>query len=123
MSRIEPTRLHQILTSLASPKGEVKAERNSSGEARAGRARRDISVLRRTLKARLKKLRTDTGEFESAAPVILVQEILCWEFGSEIAEHDAFEKATMAISDALQNTPEAQGSLKRLIAKLCEEGS
>ncbi|WP_220815276.1 hypothetical protein [Pseudomonas paralcaligenes] len=124
MSRIEPSRLVQILASLTSPqsKAGANARRNEAAGPKAAKAPRDISILRGTLKSRLKKLRQiSANEFESAAPVVLVQEILLWEFGSEIAEHDAFKKATSSISEALQASPDAQGSLKRLINLLSEE--
>ena len=122
MSRIEPSRLSQILNSLVAPQNKAGTNKRSElSEAKPGRARRDIAVLRSTLKSRLKNLRQTSGDFDSAAPIVLVQEILRWEFGSEIADHSAFEKATNAISDALQSAPEAQGSLKRLLEKLSDE--
>lgn len=79
-------------------------------------------MLHGTLKSRLKKLRQiSVDEFESAAPVVLVREILLWEFGSELAEHYVLKTATNSISEALQTFQDAQGSLKRLIALLSEE--
>jgi hypothetical protein len=122
MSRIEPSRLSQILHSLVAPQNKAEAnKRNDLSEAKPGKARRDISVLRSTLKSRLRGLRQTSADFDSAAPIVLVQEILRWEFGSEIADHNAFEKATAAISEALKSAPEAQGSLKRLIDRLSED--
>lgn len=122
MSRIDPARFSRILASLASPKGKASASiQVESSEQLSKKARKDISVLRTSLKKRLSKLRISSDDFDSAAPVVLVQEILYWEFGSEIVEHAAFEKATRAISDALLSSPQTQTSLVRLLSTLTED--
>lgn len=123
MSRIEPSRISQILASLVSAqsKAETSGRRHRTDGAKAGKARRDISVLRVGLTTRLQQLRQISPEdFESAAPSVLIQEVLLWEFGSEIVEHDAFKRVVSAISDTLQASPEARDLLRQLIARLSE---
>lgn len=124
MARIDPARLSRILASLAKPGARVDASNkqgttNSSGKIR--NSRKDPAVLRANLKERLARLRTRPGEFDSAAPIILVQEILLWEFGQDIVEHASFEKAVNAIADAMLADSNAEAAISRLLIELTEE--
>lgn len=124
MSRIDPARLSRILASLAKPGTRVDASNkqgatNSSGKIRNGR--KDPAVLRASLKERLVRLRRSSEDFDSAAPVILVQEILLWEFGRDIVEHVSFEQAVKSIADAMLADRNAEAAISRLLIELTEE--
>lgn len=124
MSRIDPARLSRILASLAKPGVRVDASNkhgatHSSGKIR--NSRKDPAVLRANLKERLARLRRSSEDFDSAAPVILVQEILLWEFGRDIVEHVSFEQAVNSIADAMLADRNAEAAISRLLIELTEE--
>lgn len=122
MSRIEASRLAQIMASLASTARKPEARPGGSSHRASSTSARDVATLKSNLRSRLGKLRKSSSEdFEAAAPVVLIQEILLWEFGSQIAEHSSFIKASQAISEALQASPDSDQSLKRLIHSLSSE--
>lgn len=121
MSRIDPARLSRILASLAKPKEMVEASGRQSAASSSGKTqkgRKDPAVLRASLKERLVKARKSDENFDSIATTIVVQEILLWEFGSEIVEHAAFDKAVSSIADAMRGDCNAEAAMSRLINEL-----
>lgn len=122
MSRIEASRLAQIMASLASTARKPEARPGGSSHRTSSNSARDVATLKSNLRSRLGKLRKSSSkDFDTAAPAVLIQEILLWEFGSQIAEHSSFIKASQAISEALQTSPDSEQSLKRLIHSLSSE--
>jgi len=121
MSRIDPARLSRILASLAKPKGQVSESSQSSAElptAAARQSRKSTSVLRANLRQRLLKLRSSHEDFQVAAPIVAVQEILRWEFGGEIVEHAEFDRVIDAITQTMLADDKTKATLSRLIETL-----
>lgn len=122
MSRIEASRLAQIMASLASTARKPEARPGGSSHRASSTSARDVVTLKSNLRSRLGKLRQSSPQdFDTAAPAVLIQEILLWEFGSQIAENASFRKASQAISEALQASSDSALSLKRLINSLSSE--
>ncbi len=91
MSKIDSTRLSQVLAALAKPKERVTSSAaNNTSAAKVKKGEKDLEVLRVNLQSRLRDLKKSTEDFQEAAPVITVQEILRWEFGENILEHPEF---------------------------------
>ena len=79
MSKIDSTRLSQVLAALAKPKERVTStSTNNAPSAKAKKGVKDLDVLRTRLQSRLQGLKKKAEDFHAAAPVVTVQEILRW---------------------------------------------
>ena len=102
MSKIDSTRLSQVLAALAKPKERVTS--STTGNASAAKVKKgekDLEVLRIHLQSRLRDLKQNTEDFHEAAPVITVQEILRWEFGESILEHPEFGNISRKVAETM----------------------
>lgn len=123
MSRIDPLRLSRVLSSLARPKGERVSGHGAvtQGTAQKGELR-NITQLRSSIGQRLRKIR-DHDDFNSLAPVITVQEILCWEFGASVLEHTEFERVMQAVVSEMLSDEHTESIFRKIISNLCAEES
>lgn len=124
MPQIDPTRLSRIFTALTQPRQQVEVSNKQQVIESVGgqkNTRKDAAVLRANVKSRLLRLRNSTEDFDAAAPRILVQEILRWEFGDDILEHSAFEQAVAGIAFAVRANLSTHESMTRLIAELSSD--
>lgn len=102
MSKIDSTRLSQVLAALAKPKERVTSSAtNNASAAKVKKGEKDLEVLRVHLQGRLRDLKKNTEDFHEAAPVITVQEILRWEFGESILEHPEFGNISRKVAETM----------------------
>jgi len=102
MSKIDSTRLSQVLAALAKPKERVTSTTTSSvPPTKAKKGTKDLDVLRARLQSRLKSLKQSAEDFHAAAPVVTVQEILRWEFGESILEHAEFGGISRQVTETM----------------------
>jgi hypothetical protein len=102
MSKIDSTRLSQVLAALAKPKERVTSSAtNNTSAAKTKKGEKDLEVLREHLQSRLRDLKRHTEDFHEAAPVITVQEILRWEFGESILEHPEFGSISKKVAETM----------------------
>lgn len=124
MSGIDPTRLSRLLAALGKPaaQGSSNARVASTSTlphpATAKPGPRDPLVLRARLRNRLVALRESTEDFQNAAPLITVQEILRWEFGENVVAHAEFERVVGKVAQALLADEKTAGAVYRVIETL-----
>lgn len=121
MSRIDPLSMSRVLSSLARRKGERVLGHGAvtRGTVEKGDIR-NITQLRERIANRLQKIR-DHDDFHSLAPVITVQEILCWEFGVSVLEHAEFEGVMQTVVREMLSDEHAELIFRRIISNLCAE--
>ncbi|WP_338474612.1 hypothetical protein V5F23_11280 [Pseudomonas sp. WP18] len=123
MSKIDSTRLSQVLAALAKPKERVVS--NAANSAPAATSRKDakeLEVLRTHLQNRLRDLK-DTEGFHAAAPVITVQEILRWEFGESILEHPEFGSISKKVAETMLENQAMEKAIYTIVDRMLSPGS
>lgn len=124
MSKIDSTRLSQVLAALAKPKERVASSTASNPsfvEARKGT--KDIEVLRARLQRRLRDLKQNNGDFRKTAPVVTVQEILCWEFGEGILEHPEFNGISKKVADTMLENQQLEKAIYNTLDRMMPTGN
>lgn len=121
--RIDPARLSRLLLSLTQRPERAGGQSPATGKTTAAKAapiktRRDPAQLRMRLRQRLGELKRQPAQFVESAPVITIQEILCWEFGQEILEHPDFPRIAHAVTNSLLDDQRLALSMQQLIAEL-----
>ncbi|MBX8495394.1 hypothetical protein [Pseudomonas cichorii] len=116
MSKIDSTRLPQVLAALAKPKDKVVSRAaNNPAEIKPKKGVTDLEVLREHLQSRLQYLKKNTDTFHSAAPIITIQEILRWEFGERILEHPEFENISKKVAQTMLEDQESEKAIYAVI--------
>ncbi len=124
MPGIDATRLSRLLATLGKPAHtttSVQAPTTAVNPgARKKTAARDPAVLRARLRNRLVALKQAPEDFDRAAPIITVQEILRWEFGESIVAHAEFEQIAGKVAEALLADEKIEGAIQRVIKTLLD---
>lgn len=124
MSKIDSTRLSQVLAALAKPKERVTSSTaNSSGAAKAKKGAKDLEVLRTHLQSRLRDLKQNTEDFRETAPIITVQEILRWEFGDGILEHSDFDLVSKKVAQTMLENQQLEKAIYSIVDRMISTGS
>ncbi|WP_339527285.1 hypothetical protein [Pseudomonas sp. EA_35y_Pfl2_R111] len=119
MSNIDPARLSRVLASLSKPSERVNSsaakgtEKKASQSARKGE--RSSAVLRARLRERLVNLKKASANFNEAAPIVAVQEILLWEFGEAILERAEFESVAKKVAETMLEDKQLGAAISRII--------
>lgn len=122
MSKIDPTRLSQVLASLAKPGERVTPGANTpASPGKSQKPGNRLDVLRTRLGSRLKGLQQTEG-FREAAPVVTIQEILCWEFGDGILEHHEFKHIAQKIAQTMMADPGLEKTIHGIVDQALKEG-
>lgn len=119
MSKIDSVRLSNVLAALAKPKEQVRSSSaTSTTPSKTAKQGRDVNVLRTRLQHRLLSLKSDVGEFQQAASVITVQEVLRWEFGDKILEHADFDFVVKRVTADMLGNEKLRSSISKVITTL-----
>lgn len=121
--RIDPARLSRLLLSLTqrperADGQSTAASKTAATKPKAIQKKRDPAQLRARLRNRLGEMKRQPAQFAESAPVVTIQEILCWEFGQEILEHPDFHRIANAVTDSLLEDQRLALSMQQLIAEL-----
>lgn len=107
MSKIDTTRLSHVLAALAKPKERVASSTSSNAHpSKSQKTGKNLEVLRKRLRSRLNTLKQNPEGFREAAPIVTVQEILCWEFGEGILEHSEFKRIAQKVAETMIENPQ-----------------
>ncbi|WP_431495053.1 hypothetical protein [Pseudomonas brassicacearum] len=119
MSKIDSTRLSQVLAALAKPKERVTSSAaNNTSAAKVKKGEKDLEVLRVNLQSRLRDLKKNKEDFHEAAPVITVQEILRWEFGENILEHPEFGNISKKVAETMLENQELEKAIYGIVDRM-----
>ncbi|WP_024616445.1 hypothetical protein [Pseudomonas kilonensis] len=119
MSKIDSTRLSQVLAALAKPKERVTSSAaNNTSAAKVKKGEKDLEVLRVNLQSRLRDLKKNTEDFHEAAPVITVQEILRWEFGENILEHPEFGNISKKVAETMLENQDLEKAIYGIVDRM-----
>lgn len=106
MTSIDPVRLATIISSLSLQTKNVCPPQNKKGERKsldydsAGTA--DYGALKSRLQQALTKVKKQGRKnYEEAAPKILVQEIILWEFGEDFINHPEYKQISEFVSQSI----------------------
>ena len=117
MSRINTTRIGGIIKYIAqNPATKSQATPHAAPTTNTTKKERSLEVLRTRPRHRIAALDQTQERFIETAATIVTQEILIWEFGSNILEHSEFNQITQEICQTMMGHPElaeAMGSLVR----------
>ena len=124
MSKIDSTRLSQVLAALAKPKERVAlGAADVTAAAKTKNGTKDLQTLRSNLQNRLQTLKKNNEDFKAAAPVITVQEILRWEFGERILEHPEFASISKTVSETMLENQELEKAIYAIVDQLTSSES
>ena len=124
MSKIDSTRLSQVLAALAKPKERVTSSTASSqGAVKAKKGTKDLEVLRTHLQSRLQDLKQSTEDFHEAAPLITIQEILRWEFGENIVEHPDFGLVSKKVAQTMLENQQLEKAIYGIVDRMVSTGN
>ncbi|MDZ4298069.1 MAG: hypothetical protein U0998_11630 [Moraxellaceae bacterium] len=119
MTQIDPTRLTRLLNSLTKPKSAATTRTSSSTStqkrAKSSKSERNSAELKARLNERLTLLKASDDDFNTHAPRVAIQEILCWEFGDDIVQTKQFEAVVAQIVESLMQDEALGGAIHRLI--------
>lgn len=119
MTQIDPTRLTRLLNSLTKPKSAATTRASSSTStqkrAKSSKSERNSAELKARLNERLTLLKASDDDFNTHAPRVAIQEILCWEFGDNIVQTKQFEAVVAQIVESLMQDEALGGAIHRLI--------
>ena len=116
MSKIDPTRLSRVLAALARPKEAVTSSAvPQASPGKSQHAGKSLETLKTRLQGRIKALQQDAQGFRDAAPVVTIQEILCWEFGDGIVEHSDFKQIAQKVADTMMSEPNLEKTIRTII--------
>ena len=116
MSKIDPTRLSRVMAALAKPSERVASGAASQAAPSKGHsAGKSLEVLRARLHSRLNAMEQDARGFRDAAPVVTIQEILCWEFGDEILEHSEFKQVAQKVAETMMADPGLEKTIRTIV--------
>ena len=116
MSKIDPTRLSRVLAALARPKEPVTSSPfTQASPGKSQHAGKSLETLKTRLQGRIKALQQDAQGFRDAAPVVTIQEILCWEFGDGIVEHSDFKQIAQKVADTMMSEPNLEKTIRTII--------
>lgn len=124
MNSIDPIRLTRIISSISPQEQESTRARPKNSEQRvldAGAAAeaKDIKALQTQLRHRLARLRSQRGdEFEAAAPQVLVQEIILWEFGEDFINHPEYRQISEFVASSIGANEALTRSLKLFLSSI-----
>lgn len=119
MSKIDSSRLSQVLAALAKPKERVTSSTTSNANvAKVKKGEKDLEVLRVHLQSRLRDLKKNTEDFREASPVITVQEILRWEFGESILEHPEFGNISKKVAETMLENQELEKAIYGIVDRM-----
>lgn len=121
--RIDPSRLSRLLLALQKPEAarsneSDRAKQTTTQTRGSHTTTRDIKVLRKEIQSRLKALDKMSEDYDSAAASITIQEILRWEFGSDILDHSEFNRISSSIAQTLLADEKMAVSLQKLARDL-----
>jgi hypothetical protein len=131
MTTIDPARLASILRSLSIKEMSTAANTRTSERKLSTSApslvidkskQRDKDQLRKNLRERLKRLKTQGIDFEQKAPGVVIKEILLWEFGENIILHPEFNHIATNISNQIHLTKVLNDYLITLVSELVNDG-
>lgn len=124
MSKIDPTRLPQVLAALSKPKEKlVSGTANNSTEVKPRKETKDLGALREHLQVRLLYLKKNTNTFHNTAPIITIQEILRWEFGDSILDHSEFGSISNKVAQTMLENQELEKAIYAVINELIPSNS
>ena len=66
---------------------------------------------------RLNSLNQHAEGFRDAAPVVTVQEILCWEFGDGILEHGEFKHIAQKVTETMMGDPKVEKAIHAIVGQ------
>ncbi|QXH87735.1 hypothetical protein HU773_018960 [Pseudomonas shahriarae] len=116
MSKIDPTQLSRVVAALARSKERVTSSANSQATpSKSQTAGKSLEVLSTRLHGRLKALKSDVEGFRDAAPVVTIQEILCWKFGEGISEHSEFKQIAQKVAETMMDDPQLGKTIRAII--------
>ncbi|WGT26674.1 hypothetical protein [Pseudomonas marginalis] len=116
MSKIDPTRLSRVLAALARPKEPVTSSAfTQAAPGKSQNAGKSLETLKTRLHGRIKALQPDAEGFRDAAPVVTIQEILCWEFGDGILEHSDFKQIAQQVTQTMMSEPKLEKTIRTII--------
>ena len=122
MSKIDSTRLSQVLAALAKPKERVTSSAANNANAakvkKGEKGEKGLEVLRVHLQDRLRDLKKSAEDFHDAAPVITVQEILRWEFGESILEHPEFGNISKKVAETMLENQELEKAIYGIVDRM-----
>jgi hypothetical protein len=119
VSKIDSVRLSNVLAALAKPKEQVRSSSAASTTpSKTAKQGRDVNVLRTRLQNRLRSLKPDVEEYQQAASIITVQEVLRWEFGDRILEHADFDFVVKRVTADMLGNEKLRSSISKVITAL-----
>ncbi len=123
MSRIDRVRLAEIFRTLSSTSKPATKSDHGHDEKSVHFKKDDSGVsresqLKANIKNRLAKLRNEADNFEQEAPLAAVEEVLLWEFGSEILSDPDFKHISEKVSQSIVNAPELNKHLLVMFQEL-----
>ncbi|WP_438867420.1 hypothetical protein [Pseudomonas sp. L1(2025)] len=122
MSKIDPTRLSYVLAALAKPKERVTSSAsNPASPSKNQKSGKNMETLRTRLHSRLNSLNQHAEGFRDAAPVVTVQEILCWEFGDGILEHGEFKHIAQKVTETMMGDPKVEKAMHAIVDQALSE--
>ncbi|MBA4152010.1 MAG: hypothetical protein C0509_05560 [Acinetobacter sp.] len=125
MTQIDPIRLTRLLNSLSKPKSAETSRTESNSEqkkTRASKSDHKTATLKARLHERLSSLKANDDDFNTHAPRVTIQEILCWEFGDDIVQNKQFEAVVAQIAESLMKDKALNGAVQRLVERFLERG-
>ncbi|WLH54018.1 hypothetical protein [Pseudomonas tolaasii] len=84
-------------------------------------ASKSLEVLRTRLSNRLNGLAREAEGFREAAPVVTIQEILCWEFGDGILEHREFKQIAQQVAQTMMSDPTLKKTIRGIVNQIVSE--
>lgn len=129
MTNIDPSRLTAIFRNLSTtetPKNTTPGDKDITGKKNESspsveikkNASKSKGELKKQLAARLIKLNQQDASYSEKAPVVVVREILLWEFGENMLNHPEFNHLTQLIVTQVKDNEELTAYLEKLIDSL-----
>lgn len=127
-NNIDPTRLSAIFKTLSATES-LKSQRQNNEQATKGLdntpatnlkkiKKSDREELKKKLKYKLTKIKSEEGNFEDNAKRAAVREVLFWEFGEDFINHPEFKQINKKILDQINNNDKLQSALLGMIKDL-----
>ena len=124
MARIDSVRIGRIFKTLAKPSVStaVSAAKQNSSQAETGGTAAHASHAKQALQAnmvrRLQRVDAVAPDYVYKATLIMVQEIMQWEFGDKILHHPEFADVVRDISETLLAHEQMQQTIAQVLAQL-----
>lgn len=118
MDRINSVRLYQALRALGRSSAVTGTQAHrSADDAPADDAQSvEIAALKRQIVQRLTTLDERDPSFSHDAAVIVVQEVLQWQFGRAVLAHADFQQVVDGVVEAIQQHPQLGALVQQVVA-------